>query len=92
MKQSFPSLDEYIVNVKTLKQTNASPQILECETVDGIILYIRWTGQEIVCLEKRLGIYICSGEPVLHRGMEILPLDQVPFYLEMYSKFKIKFR
>jgi hypothetical protein len=82
---------QYEVNRCTLIQTCADPQILECETTDGIILYVRWNGIELVCLEKRLGTFICSGEPILHRGTIGLPLDQIEFYLEMYSKHKLRF-
>lgn len=82
---------KYEVNRATLIQTCADPQILECETTDGIVLYIRFNGEELVCLEKWNGEFICAGQPVLHKGVICIPLDQIEFYLEMYSKHKLRF-
>lgn len=82
---------KYRVIRNTLIQTHSDPQILECMTEDGILLYIRWTGEAIYCLEKKTGFSVCAGMPFLHKGQEILPLDQIEFYLEMYSRHEMKF-
>jgi hypothetical protein len=42
----------YEVNRATLIQTCNDPQVLECETTDGIILYIRFNGEQLSCQKK----------------------------------------
>jgi hypothetical protein len=81
----------YEVNRATLIQTCNDPQVLECETTDGIILYIRFNGEQLSCQKKYNGEFICEGYPLIHRGVICIPLDQIEFYLEMYSKHKLKF-
>lgn len=82
---------EYLVDTGTMVRTCEDPLIYECCSDEGTVLYIRWTGEELVCLEKRTGKYICSGTPFLFKGLSEIPKNQIEFHLEMYSNHKIKF-
>ena len=72
-------------------QTCNDPQIVEIPTHETVILYIRFYNGEIVCLNKATGEYICSGSPFLKKTAISLTIEEIEFYLEMYSKHLIKF-
>lgn len=74
----------------TLKKTCNNPQIWEVECDDGLVLYIRFNGNELSCKEKWNGQLVCFGVPILDQQQEISN-DRLEFLLEMYSKHLINF-
>jgi hypothetical protein len=80
----------YKVKRETLKCTCKDPQIWEMECEDRTLLYARFNNGELTCKEKNTGVFICSGNPVLHKDK--IPDEKVEFYLEMYSKHTINFQ
>lgn len=83
---------EYVVDRSTLIQTCSNPQILECMTYDGILLYIRFAGNSLTVREKKTNKFITAGDPFLYKGKTSIPIDEVEFFIEMYSKHNISFR
>lgn len=86
-----PTTIKYHAIRDTLKVTCDDPYIVEVDTTERIILYIRFQQGEIVCLEKWNGEYVCSGTPFLEKSSQKLSFDKIEIYLEMYSKHKLKF-
>ena len=81
---------KYKVKRETLKCTCQDPQIWEMECEDGVVLYARFNKGELNCMEKKTGLYVCSGNPILHK--DSIPDNKVEFYLEMYSRHTINFQ
>lgn len=75
----------------TMKQTCSDPQVVEVECKDGLVLYIRYKDGELTVKEKWNGNLVGGGRPLLERNEKTLTFDRIEFYLEMYSKFTIKF-
>lgn len=74
-------------------QTFNDPQIVEVETLEGYVLYIRYNNSVLTCQEKWSGNYLASGSPFLPKqdNVKILSFEQIEFYLEMYSNFQLNF-
>jgi hypothetical protein len=82
---------EYRVLRKSLVEKHDDPQVFEAECVDGVLLYIRFKDGALRCQEWRTGAFICEGHPFLERNKNRIDPDKIEFYLEMYSKHKIRF-
>lgn len=82
----------YILVRETLVETCNDPQVVEVQTVEGFVLYIRFKDGYLTCQEKWSGNYLCAGSPFLERDDTKLTFERIEFYLEMYSKFKLQFR
>lgn len=73
------------------KIISTDPQIVEYNTTNGIVLYIRYNKDILVCRNKTTNNILCSSSPLEYRGKTFIPKDQIEFYIEMYSNHKIKF-
>lgn len=82
----------YILVRESLIETCSDPQVIEVQTVEGFILYIRFKDGYLTCQEKWSGNYLAAGTPYLERNDKKLTFERIEFYLEMYSKFKLQFR
>lgn len=77
---------------QSLKQTCNDPQILEGTSEDGsLTIYVRFNGDALVVRNKNTNAILCSGNPLQFKGAKTIPMEQVQFYIEMYSHFQIKF-
>lgn len=83
---------DFVVLEHSLVETCEDPQILEGTTIDGIILYFRWNNDCLTVRTKFDGKIITSGYPILFKGKQKLPLDQIILHTEIYSKCKIQFK
>ena len=81
----------YKVKRSTMRETWADPQIVEVETSEGFILYIRFNNGQLTCQEKWSGNYLATGNPYLERLDKKLTFDKIEFYLEMYSNHSLTF-
>lgn len=81
----------YRINRATMRETWEDPQVVEVETVEGFILYIRFKDGQLTCQEKWSGHYLATGNPYLERLDKKLTFDKIEFYLEMYSTHKLTF-
>ena len=81
----------YKVNRSTMRETWQDPQVVEVETVEGFVLYIRFNNGQLTCQEKWSGHYLATGNPYLERFDKKLTFDKIEFYLEMYSNHNLTF-
>lgn len=51
----------YILVRETLVETCSDPQVVEVQTVEGFVLYIRFKDGYLTCQEKWSGNYLCAG-------------------------------
>ena len=82
---------ELLIKHGQLLQTNSDPQILEGVALDGTSIYVRFNGTTLAVRNKKTNELLCSGEPLEFRGKQIIPMDKLEFFIEMYSNFKIQF-
>lgn len=75
----------------SLRQTCADPQILEGTSLNGIPLYVRYNGRTLNVRNKNNNALLCTGDPIEFRGIKVIPMDKLEFYIEMYSQFQIRF-
>ena len=73
------------------KIISTDPQIVEYNTTSGIILYIRFNKDSLVCRNKATNAILCSSNPLEYKNKVFIPKEQIEFYIEMYSNHKIKF-
>lgn len=81
----------YKIKRSTLVETWEDPQVIEVETQEGFILYIRFKDGQLTCQEKWSGNYLACGSPYLERNDKKLTFERIEFYLEMYSKHTLTF-
>ncbi len=82
---------EIEVITNSYKITSNNPQIVEYNTIQGFILYVRYNNDNLVCKNKSTNTILCSGMPLEYRTKKFIPKEQIEFYVEMYSQHKIKF-
>ncbi len=73
------------------KIVSNDPQIVEYNCTSGVVLYIRYNKDVLVCRNKKTNQILCSSIPVEYKSKIFIPKEQIEFYIEMYSNHKIKF-
>lgn len=75
----------------TLKTITNNPQIVEGVTTKGVPIYIRFKDGTLTCRNKKTNEMLCQGNPFLFKDKMEIPIKDIEFYVEMYSKFSIQF-